>query len=53
MHEYVIIIAGLPHVVLLDDESAALRGLRRKAAPAPANKEREPFPNKARDAQRR
>lgn len=53
MHEYEVIIGGLPHVVLLDDESAAARGLLRKAAAAPANKEREPMANKARDAQHR
>lgn len=53
MHEYEIVIAGLTHTVLLRDEDAVARGLVRKAAPAPANKARDPLPDKARDGRSR
>lgn len=54
MPEYEIIIAGLPHVVLLSEAEAIAAGLTPvvKAAPAPANKERGQSPNKATDGRR-
>lgn len=42
LREYVVVIGGVEHTIQTTEAEAAERGLKLKAAPAPANKARTP-----------